>query len=149
MIDRPDHEHCREGGQPLDGIRLRLPVPKGHHHMDVVASFAKWLCHRHGLEPFDLQCSESGGTLSLHALTPSRTLELSVRRARDAVRRAEVVSASSARLQSEAASIQSQSRELATSGREKREVTRKLRASTADLRRADGAAARSHRLLTH
>lgn len=128
-----------EARHPLDGVRLRLPVPKGRHHADIVASLARWLGQRYGLEPFDLELFDApgipGGMLSMHELTPGRRLDLSVKRSHDAMRRADVVGTSSARLRTEATSIRSQARLLASEGRRRREAAMELRTTTDALRR--------------
>ena len=92
-----------EQRHPLDGIRLRLPVPSGRHPTEVVASLARLLCRRHNLEPFDLQVLDPpdapGGTLSLCTITPDRRLALYVKRSQAAVQRASSVSVSAGLLQ--------------------------------------------------
>jgi hypothetical protein len=142
----PDHpSDSGEQRHPLDGVRLRLPVPKGHHHTEVVASLARMLSRRYDLEPFDLQLFDApasqGGILSMQPYTPERKLDLFVKRSRAAVRCASSTVALSAMLQESTRSTRIQARLLTSEGQRQREasvrqreMSRLLRETAASLR---------------
>ena len=127
-----------EEGHSLDGIRLRLPVPQGHHHAEVVAALARWIGRRYELEPFDLQVSDgpegAAGVLSMRAYPPGRKLDLYVKRSHEAVQRADLMAVSAARIQGKARLTRDRARLLTSEGRRQRELSRQLRSTTAALR---------------
>jgi hypothetical protein len=120
-------------------------VPPGRHHGDVVASFASWLGQVCGLEPFDLQVSDSSGTLSLRAPSPARARELCRRRALETVRRARVLATASTTLVHRAMATQDRSRNLVRQAREQRQTRQALRVRGPELHTARGGALRSER----